>query len=175
MADEIEDRFLVFVPPSLAGMTPARIVQGYLSGAKGPTIRVRKVNDDRGFITIKGKKIGNKAPEFEYPIPVADARDLLGLCGDAVLNKDRYEITGDDGMVWELDVFTGRLAGLIIAEIELPDKNTKYVKPDWLGPEVTNDKRLSNGSLARADLKEIMKWVGEYRPKLRGPNKPTPL
>ncbi|MDB5490255.1 MAG: Adenylate cyclase [Micavibrio sp.] len=174
MPKEIEDRYLVFVPPSLSGLTPAKIVQGYLSGVKGPTVRVRKVNDDQGFLTIKGKKTGNSAPEFEYPIPVADAEELLLQCDDVILTKDRYEVTGADGHVWELDIFTGRHAGLGIAEIELPDHKTRYQKPAWLGPEITQDKRLSNSSLARTGVKEIMKWVADYRPKAKGPSGPAP-
>lgn len=174
MAEEIEDRFLVFTPPSVAGMTPKTIIQGYLSGRKGATVRLRKVDDDKGFITIKGKKTGNKAPEYEYPIPISDAVELLDMCENVILTKNRYEIIGEDGMKWELDIFTGRHAGLIIAEIELPDKMAQYRKPDWLGPEITKDKRLSNASLARHDLKEIMKWVDEYPPKKQGPSRPAP-
>lgn len=174
MPNEIEDRFLVFVPPSLAGRKPAEIIQGYLTGAKGPTVRIRKIDDTTAFLTIKGKKIGNKAAEFEYPVPVDHADDMLDLCGDMILTKDRYEIIGTDGHIWELDIFTGRHTGLIIAEIELPNEKTKYAKPSWLGPEITQDKRLSNGSLARTEFKDIMKWVADYRPKRKGPAAPSP-
>jgi len=176
MAVEIEDRYLVFTPPPLAGLVPKKIVQGYLSTKKGPTVRVRTVDDVDAYITIKGKKLGSMAPEYEYPIPIQDARELLIICGPVFLTKDRYELPGPDGRIWELDVFTGRHAGLMIAELELNYTGQAYTRPWWLGPEVTSDKHMGNGSLARSDMNDIQVWVNSYRmPPLPGSgNKPTP-
>jgi CYTH domain-containing protein len=147
MAIETEVRFLVKTPPLLDGIFPERITQGYLSTDPARTVRIRQ-RGDAGFITIKGLKVGASAPEFEYAIPPADLPGLLALCGEDILTKDRYKIPGPDGHLWELDIFTGRHAGLMIAELELPAEDTPYIKPDWVGAEITTDARYSNGALA---------------------------
>lgn len=206
MVDEIEVRFLVFNPPLLTGLTPARIKQGYLAGSNkaveiiagprndsiiiqeisgGPkaarfeypvpagelaqifamssrTVRIRKMDND-GFLTIKGKKVGLSAPEFEYSLPVNDLAALFGLCGKRILTKDRYTMPGPDGKDWELDVFTGRHTGLIIAELELPKITTPYIKTGWAGPDITAERDLSNASLAKLPMTEIMTIVSKYK------------
>ncbi len=175
MADEIEDRFLVFNLPPLAGLVPEKILQGYLNqGGKGPTVRVRTVDDQYGFLTVKGKKSAGAGPEFEYPIPVEDAREMLLLCGPLILTKDRYKIPGPDGRVWELDIFTGRHAGLVIAEIELDYVGQPYTKVSWAGPDITDDKRLRNSALARTDMADIMKVVASYKPGAAALKPPSP-
>ena len=161
MAIEIEVRFLVFTRPGLEGLMPDRIVQGYLSTDPARIVRIRQRGDD-GFLTIKGRKIGAAAPEFEYPLPAGDLPALLALCGDAVLSKDRYQWTGPDGLVWDIDMFTGRHQGLVIAELELPDEDTPYIKPDWLGPEITADARFGNARLVGSGMAEIKGWITEY-------------
>jgi CYTH domain-containing protein len=163
MALEIEVRFLIFQPPKLPG-APHAIAQGYLSDDPEKTVRIRQVDGDTAYLTIKGAKIGNAAPEFEYEIPHEDSASLMKLCGDKSLTKDRYKIPGPDGNEWELDIFTGRHAGLMIAELELPGERAHFEKPGWLGPEITTDPRFSNASLANTPMEEIRQWIAEYKP-----------
>ena len=114
------------------------------------TIRVR-VGGDSAFITVKGPRgAGSIArPEYEYPIPQADAHEMIDdLCDGRIVEKTRYRIPVDD-LVWEVDEFHGRHAGLVIAEIELPDEDRAFEKPPWVGAEVTPDYRYSNAWLAQ--------------------------
>jgi len=121
--------------------------QGYLAIDPEKTIRVRIIGE-QAFLTIKGATSGISRSEFEYEIPVADAAELLKLCGDAVVEKTRYFI-GHGGMVWELDVFSGTNEGLVMAEIELETEDQSFELPDWVGREVSGDARYYNASLAR--------------------------
>lgn len=149
MGQEIEYRYLLREIPPLGAVRPHRITQGYLSTDPGRTVRVR-IKDGQGFLTVKGRKSGAVAPEFEYEIPAGDAQALLELCGDQVLAKDRYEMAGPDGRIWEIDVFTGRHSGLVIAEIELPAEDSRFVLPGWLaGEDITGQADLSNAALVQ--------------------------
>lgn len=170
MATETEFRFLLRARPALAGARKTTLNQGYLALLPDRSIRVRK-GGDQAWLTIKGARIGATAPEFEYPIPLADADALLKLCGPDCLTKDRYDLAGPDGKKWEVDIFTGRHAGLMIAEIELPDETAPFDRPAWLDAiDITADRRLSNGSLCRMTNDEINAVLAEYglRP-LSGP------
>ncbi len=146
MAIEIERKFLL----ANAGWRSevkysTRIAQGYL--ATDPTVRVR-VKGDSGFLTIKGKSSdGVSRSEFEYPIPVDDALEMLKLCPN-VLDKTRH-IVEFGGFSWEIDEFYGDNNGLIVAELELPAVDTLYEKPQWLGNEVTGDIRYYNSMLSQ--------------------------
>ncbi|HYF51283.1 MAG TPA: CYTH domain-containing protein [Planctomycetota bacterium] len=145
MPTEIEHKFLVR-RERLPRRLPAgeRMIQGYLS--LDPAVRVRLITKNRrqrAFLTIKGKGLRVRA-EFEYPLPVADAKKLLKLCGNRLIEKTRRRF----GPV-ELDEFHGKLAGLWIAEIELPSAQAKLpALPDWIGHEVTDDPRYTNVKLA---------------------------
>jgi len=156
MPKEIERRFLVFmdgdVIPRLS--TPGkRIIQGYFACVI-PTTRVRivqsqivgKVNTatkEQAFLTLKGVKISHTCDEYEYEIPVKDAREMLEKWAEWRLEKTRYQVGP-----WEVDVFAGPLDGLVIAEIELPSEDVEFARPEWLGPELTNAV-WSNLSLAK--------------------------
>ena len=122
------------------------IAQGYLTKDTDKTVRVR-LKGGRGFLTIKGKTENLMRQEFEYEIPVADAEKLLALCGDGVVSKRRHKETYD-GFLWEIDVFDGKNAPLVMAEIELPTEDTKFSKPSWVGEELSFDKRYFNSYLA---------------------------
>ena len=112
-------------------------------------MRVRTI-DNRGFVTIKGKNKGALRQEFEYEIPVADAKDMLEtLCLKPVIEKCRY-IVVYEGEKWEVDEFKGALSGLVLAEIELPDVNHKYSIPKFIGKNVTGDPRYYNSVLSTA-------------------------
>jgi adenylate cyclase len=120
--------------------------QGYLSRDPARTVRVR-IAGDTAFLTIKGATRGATRAEFEYEIPLADARQLLALCDGPVVEKIRH-LCLFDGMTWEVDEFLGANAGLLVAEIELADEGQVFARPGWLGAEVTGDGRYVNANLA---------------------------
>lgn len=152
MATEIERKFLVTGTEWQAARgTTYR--QGYLSSVKERTVRVRVV-DDQGWLTVKGQTEGATRAEFEYPIPVADARALLELCEKPLIEKVRRKIPFA-GMVWEVDEFLGENAGLVVAEIELSSADQAFARPAWVGQEVTEDPRYYNSALARTPF---TKW-----------------
>lgn len=123
-----------------------RIEQGYL--ALQPAVRIR-LQDEEAFLTIKGQSdaSGLGRAEYEYSIPLEDGRELLRLAGARVLCKDRY-LVPYEGEVWEVDVFGGRYAGLIIAELELSSPEAEYSLPPWVGEEVTGQTQYYNASMA---------------------------
>jgi len=147
MAKEIERKFLVcsdsFKELSVSSI---KIIQGYIFNTSKGVLRVR-IKGNAAYITFKSANTGIVRNEWEYPIPVNDATEMLGLAGGGIIEKTRY-IVPFDGNIWEVDVFEGRLEGLILAEIELPDEETKFVIPPFVGKEVSNDHRYFNSSLA---------------------------
>ncbi|WP_431268282.1 alpha/beta fold hydrolase [Dankookia sp. P2] len=153
MATEIERKSLVAGEGwRSAALGPGlRLRQGYLPNggdAATPVVRVRLAGAD-GFLTIKGPGLLSRA-EFEYPIPAAEAEAMLAtLCAQPVLEKTRTRVA-HGGLVWEVDVFAGHLAGLVLAEVELASADQPFARPDWAGAEVTGDKRYQNNALARA-------------------------
>ena len=149
MATEIERKFLVKSDTWRDRVESAsRIVQGYLVASPRVTVRVR-LRGDQAFLTIKGQAEGISRSEFEYPIPVADATAMLNdLTALPPLDKVRHLIRVGDH-VWELDVFGGDNAGLVMAEIELDAEDEPFELPDWAGEEVTGDPRYYNAYLAR--------------------------
>ena len=157
MAVEIERKFLVQGEGWRQGASGVRYVQGYLNRDKARTVRVR-IAGAQGFLTIKGESVGATRAEFEYPIPVADAQALLALCEGPLIDKTRYRIPLD-GRVWEVDVFAGDNAGLVVAEIELPSEDAPFTRPPWLGMEVTHDARYFNSSLSRSPY---ARWATSY-------------
>lgn len=147
--NEIERKFLVKSADFLSQSTKSnRIVQGYLNSNPDRTVRVR-IKGNTGFLTIKGKgnESGTTRFEWEKEIPVAEAAQLLLLCEEGVIDKIRYEIPFGKHL-YEVDVFEVDNKGLIVAEIELNDENESFEKPDWLGEEVTGEKRYYNASLS---------------------------
>ena len=147
MGQEIERKF----PPAseawrgCAAGTPYR--QGYLCASKGQTVRVRLAGG-QAFLTIKGPAQGISRAEFEYPIPVADARELFLLCPLPLIEKTRYRIAYE-GLIWEVDEFSGANSGLVLIEVELASAEQIVAKPDWVGEEVSGDSRYSNAMLSR--------------------------
>ncbi len=148
MGIEIERKFLVGGNGwKAAAGEGVRCKQGYLDSGQGTTVRVRIIGE-QAFLTIKGATTGITRSEFEYEIPVPDADELLVLCGEAIVEKRRYFIQ-HVGMLWELDVFSGANAGLVMAEIELESERQPFALPEWVGEEVSSDPRYRNGHLAR--------------------------
>ena len=146
MAVEIERKFLVSSDAWREGPPGKAIRQGYLCRVPGRSVRVR-IKGEAGFLTVKGGTSGIERAEYEYPIPAEDARELLRLCLPSVLEKVRYE-RWHEGRCWEIDEFGGANAGLIVAEVELPDAGADLVLPPWVGGEVSEDSRYYNLSLA---------------------------
>ncbi|HEU4372478.1 MAG TPA: CYTH domain-containing protein [Telluria sp.] len=147
MGVEIERKFLTAGDGWRALGEPLLLRQGYLSSDPARVVRVR-VEGDRAFMTIKGKSAGATRGEWEYPIPLADANELLALCEQPLVEKQRRRIEFA-GNVWEVDEFLGANQGLVVAEIELAAEDQPFDKPDWIGAEVTHDKRYFNSNLAR--------------------------
>lgn len=144
MAIEIERKFLV-IDDSWRSAPAVYFCQGYLNRTKERTVRVR-VAGGLGYLTIKGVSQGASRAEFEYEIPVADARQLLELCDGPVIEKYRRNIAVA-GMTWEVDEFLGANQGLVVAEIELESEDQAFVRPTWVGQEVTGDRRYYNSAL----------------------------
>jgi adenylate cyclase len=145
MATEIERKFLVHGTQWRNG-TGTKIQQGYLNRDKARTVRVR-VRADQAFLTVKGLNQGASRAEFEYEIPLADAKELLKLSDGPIIEKTRYVVV-HEGSKWEVDEFDGDNSGLVVAEIELQSQDEPFSRPPWLGREVTDDNRYYNSSLA---------------------------
>lgn len=146
MAKEIERKFIIDPKKWDKKGTPVAITQAYLAIDNDKIVRIR-IAGEKAYITIKGKQTGITRDEFEYPIPVADARQMLGLCMYNSVEKTRY-ITEIDHKTWEIDVFHGKNEGLYIAEIELHSENELVNLPDWIVAEVSTDERYFNFNLS---------------------------
>ena len=147
MAFEIERKFLVNTKLWNSPKKGKFLSQAYLSVDPLPTVRIR-ISDEQAFLTIKGPSDTISRPEFEYEIPVAEASELMKLAVAGPVEKTRYEIEYG-GKCWEIDVFSGKNSGLVLAEIELESEDEKFSKPAWLLNEVSGDKRYYNSYLAR--------------------------
>ncbi|MCR4810199.1 MAG: CYTH domain-containing protein [Prevotella sp.] len=147
---EIERKFLVRNDAyrSLAHAS-SHIRQGYISSGNGRTVRVR-LRDDEAFLTIKGPSIdgGLSRYEFEKAITPDEALHLMLLCEPGIIDKTRYLVRSGNH-VFEVDEFHGDNEGLVIAEVELHTADEPYVKPDFVGDEVTGDRRYYNSQLRR--------------------------
>jgi adenylate cyclase len=147
MAIEIERKYLVNGEEWRELALPVQYAQGYLVADEIRTVRVR-IAGDSGFLTIKGKSGGMSRQEFEYPIPLDDARELLLLSKIPVIEKKRTRIEWG-GKIWEVDEFEGKNKGLIMAEIELNSEDENFTIPPWIGKEVTGDLRYFNSYLSQ--------------------------
>lgn len=146
MAKEIERKFLVKGDAWRNLAEGVRYRQGYLNSQKERTVRIRTVGD-KAVITVKGLTIGCTRLEFEYQIPYADCESMLdNLAEKPLIDKTRYRIPMGK-FVWEIDEFHAENDGLIVAEIELPDEDTPFERPDWIGEEVSSDPRYYNSNL----------------------------
>ncbi|WP_339917852.1 CYTH domain-containing protein [Yeosuana marina] len=147
---EIERKFLVTsLHFKQEAFKKARIIQGFLNTHKERTVRVR-IKADNGFITVKGqsKEDGLSRFEWEKEIPKDEAEALLKLCEPGVIDKIRYEIKVGNH-TFEVDEFYGDNEGLIIAEVELESENETFLKPNWIGGEVTGNIKYYNSQLSK--------------------------
>ena len=146
---EIERKVLVTGDFSKDVVRSERFVQGYICSSPGKTVRVR-IAGNKGFLTIKGASDENGLSryEFEKEISLEDAKDLFKLCEPGAIEKVRHWVKEGDHL-WEVDVFHGANEGLVMAELELTTENEKFDLPDWIGEEVTGDRRYYNSMLTQ--------------------------
>ena len=145
---EIERKFLVKDDSyRQLAYSSSRILQGYLCSGHGRTVRVRR-RDRSAFLTIKGPSAdgGLSRYEFEKEITLDEAKHLFALCEPGIIDKTRYLVRSGQH-VFEVDEFYGENQGLVIAEVELSAPDEPYEKPDFIGEEVTGDRRYYNSYL----------------------------
>lgn len=148
MALEIERKYLI--NKDLLDLSNAKgvsIKQGFIINSIENVVRVR-LKGEKAFLTLKSRQHSFTRKEFEYEIPVKDTLELFDQMIVDVIDKTRYKINYE-GHIWEVDVFYGNNAGLIIAEIELNSEDEQFKKPNWLGKEVTFDMRYCNSNLVK--------------------------
>ncbi|MFN7101814.1 MAG: CYTH domain-containing protein [Pseudorhizobium sp.] len=152
MAKEIERKFLVKDDGWRAEATSASdFLQAYIATMDDRSLRVRLMDGERATLTLKIGTGMISRDEFEYPIPVADAREMIAAALGIVLEKTRYNVD-HEGFTWEVDVYNGTYAGLVVAEVEMEDEGQTPALPAWIGQEVTGDRRYSNQVMASEDL-----------------------
>jgi adenylate cyclase len=143
---EIERKFLVDPEKWKPSNQGIQIIQAYLGLYPYPTVRIR-IAGDKAFLTIKGRSQTISRPEFEYQVPVEEAQEMLKLAISNPVEKTRYHVA-HEGFLWEVDVFSGKNTGLVIAEIELESEDQAFPKPDWILKEVSDDGRYYNSYLS---------------------------
>lgn len=160
MAREIERKFLVVNDGWRAGVTrsiPMR--QGYLGSGGEVSVRVR-IEGEEARLNLKSVTLGVSRDEFEFPLPLAGALEALDrFCGQRCVEKVRH-LVPSGSHVWEIDVFAGANAGLVVAEIELSTEDEAFLRPEWLGREVSDEPRYYNVSLLDAPYSS---WPSELR------------
>lgn len=158
MGIEIERKFLVKDFSYRQIVSGVYYKQGYLNSNSHCSTRIRIV-EQTAYFTIKSINAISRV-EYEYEIPLADASEIIDmLCNKPIIEKYRFKIQYE-GFTWEVDEFLGDNVGLIIAEIELPNKDTQFTKPDFVGDDVTDDQRFYNSNLAVNPYKN---WKSNFR------------
>ena len=160
---EIEHKFLVRGEYKTLASSSTHIMQGYICSGKGRTVRVR-VRDDKGYLTIKGPSLdgGLSRYEFEKEITLDEAKRLMSLCEPGIIDKRRYRVPFK-GHVFEVDEFYGDNEGLTMAEVELSSVDESFEKPDFIGRDVTGDRRFYNSSLRVNPFKDWKDMLPEYK------------
>lgn len=153
MAREIERKFLLLSEAWRNDADDGQLMmQGYLQSSEKSSIRVR-IAGDKAWLNIKSATLGVSRSEYEYEIPLTEAREILStLCDEPVIEKTRYHVNVGTH-VWEVDVFAGDNEGLVVAEVELSDEGEAFDKPAWAGEEVSHDTRYYNVCLAKHPYK----------------------
>ena len=149
MPQEIERKFLVTGEYKSQAYAQNHIVQGYISSARGRTVRVR-IRDDKGYLTIKGasNESGTSRYEWEKEIPLNEAEELMRICEPGIIDKTRYLVRSGKH-VFEVDEFYGGNDRLVVAEVELASEDEPFEKPAFIGREVTGDIRYYNSQLMK--------------------------
>lgn len=148
MGREIERKYLVVNDAWRSNVVRRRrFEQGYLAITEDCAVRVR-IDGDRANLNVKNATLDIERREYEYPVPLADAREMLeSMCAGRVLSKLRHWVD-HRGEIWEVDVFEGANRGLVLAEIEIETREQRFAIPDWVGREVSGDERYLNSYLA---------------------------
>jgi adenylate cyclase len=148
MPKEIERKFLVSGNGWRKRANRGKVIrQAYLARTDTITLRVRTIGNTKAYLTIKSARSGATRSEFEYQIPLKDARALMKLRTGRIIEKRRHVVKVGKAR-YEVDVFKGKYRGLVIAEIELPTERARFERPVWIGKEVTGNKRYYNATLA---------------------------
>lgn len=158
---EIERKFLVTGDGyKQQASSQSRVVQGYISSARGRTVRVR-IRDGRGYLTIKGASnaSGTTRYEWERELPLEEAEELMRLCEPGIIDKVRW-LVPFGGHTFEVDEFFGENEGLVVAEVELQQADETFERPTFLGPEVTGERRYYNAQLR---VRPYKLWNAEER------------
>lgn len=166
MGTEIERKFLITGNDWRdAAHEVVPMAQGYINdiasmdeGRQKASVRVR-IQGDAAYLNLKSLRLGHTRQEFDYPIPVADARALLALCVGGVIDKRRHYVHFE-GHLWEVDEFLGDNAGLVVAEIELGHADEAFAMPGWAGKQVTDSARYYNLALASHPYSQ---WTDDER------------
>lgn len=150
MSFEIERKFLVRGEAWKKKLSTghARIRQAYLTSDGKASIRVRIKGDGSATLTVKSRSADLRRLELEYKVPTLEAEAMIPLRHGSIIDKERHLVPWGD-LTWEIDVFTGENAGLVIAEIELRDEHQRFELPSWVGAEVTGQPQYYNSYLAR--------------------------
>lgn len=152
MAKEVERKFLVRDDGWRAEVASSSdFLQAYVAAMDDRSLRVRLMDGERAALTLKIGTGMISRDEFEYAIPVTDAREMIAAAVGIVLEKTRYKVD-HKGFTWEIDVYHGTYAGLVVAEVEMEDEEQQPALPAWIGQEVTGDRRYSNQVMASEDL-----------------------
>lgn len=156
MAREIERKFLVMDDSWKKNVSHSvHIIQAYLANTERGSIRIR-ISGERAQLNIKSMTLGISRTEYDYPIPLDDARHLIrDFCMQPSIEKQRHYLDVG-GHTWEIDVFEKENSGLIVAEIELGDPDEAFIKPGWAGIEVSDDPRYYNVSLVENPFRD---WI----------------
>ncbi|XOV67500.1 MAG: CYTH domain-containing protein [Fluviicola sp.] len=147
MGQEIEYKFLVDTEQwnRIVKPEPLLIIQSYLQKEKERTVRIR-VKGNKGYLTIKGATKGVTRAEYEYEVPLNDVEEMISTFKLPHIRKRRYEVQVDQHL-WEVDVFEGALAGLILAEVEVQEEGVSFTKPDWVTEDVSLNPKYYNAVL----------------------------
>ncbi|TPJ25531.1 CYTH domain-containing protein [Mesorhizobium sp. B2-7-2] len=155
MGKEVERKFLVSSPAWRDEVeAEIRIRQFYVAAQPGRSVRVRISDERSAKLTLKFGDRARERDEFEYSIPLGEAEELMAFAVGRVIEKTRHHVR-HGGYLYEVDVFGGELAELVIAELETPEDISDEMLPDWLGREVTGESRFYNASLALGGNPEI--------------------
>lgn len=160
-AIETERKFLVKGDYKAVAYASSHIVQGYLSSVPERNVRIR-LRDDKGYLTIKGKSNSSGISRFEWEKEISgnEAKELLRLCEPGMIDKTRYLVKAGKH-TFEVDEFHGENEGLTLAEVELNSEDESFEHPEWLGEEVTGDKRFYNSHLTKYPFRT---WSSESHP-----------
>lgn len=152
MAKEIERKFLVKSDGWRSEISSSSdFLQAYVASGDDRSVRVRIMDGKRAKLTIKIGRELLARDEFEYEIPLGDAEEMANAAVGVVLEKTRHEVR-HEGYTWEVDVYDGAYKGLVVAEVEVEDEGALPDIPDWIGEEITGDRRYSNMVMATEDL-----------------------